>query len=480
MQTKKTKLINPNWHGTLEFLAGMVDQDKVEELVEEASRNYFERKENGAINAEILSEMDLAYRITSDQPLSGKKKLSHLLKEIPCFMHKDYFRNLSEKTQNFMLDYTRKTMPEWARAKKRATAWLIIPSFLLLTGLGIGAWWYYNNSSKEEVSKVEVKTLPPTEVQKENYFEQKAKLLREGKKECEELSFSSDLIECYRYYSFNKAGKIIEEGYKDGFRSVQATSVPDYLGSIVQKKLVWKLTPEKCFTAYHAGAGKVILEMDYNHFWEWEYSDQEKAHNAALTLRTFCKKKEEDLTEQDYPQIKTSPFYEDFSNRLAEGRKDCDKINYSPQAMECLKEYLTDEEGNVMKSEYEENIGLSFSDNPDEDDSWENELHLVWRIDSKECQRAYNAGAGVVIMEMKDGRVWEFKHYSISNLGHPGHYPKKAKKEVSAEEAERWYQEYLEGEKETPEPYLIDAESMAGNLQMFCDGTHLRKQQLQL
>ena len=35
---------------------------------------------------------------------------------------------------------------------------------------------------------------------------------------------------------------------------------------------------------------------------------------------------------------------------------------------------------------------------------------LTWEISSNECLRAYDAGAGVVIMEMKDGRVWEFKY----------------------------------------------------------------------
>lgn len=101
MENEKVKLINPNWYSTLEFLAGMLDENKAQEIVEEASRNYFELKQEDSsqkILPEVFSEMDLAYRITSDQNLSGKKKLSCLLNEVPHLMNKDYFRAFSEKT----------------------------------------------------------------------------------------------------------------------------------------------------------------------------------------------------------------------------------------------------------------------------------------------------------------------------------------------------------------------------------------------
>ncbi|MEK6846170.1 MAG: hypothetical protein AABY26_05390 [Nanoarchaeota archaeon] len=448
------KPINPARHGTLEFLAGMLEEDKAQEIVEEASRNYFELKQENSSKKtlpEVLSEMDLAYRIMSDQPFSGKKKSFRLLNEVPHLMNKDYFRSFSEKTQDFMLEYTQRTMPELARSKWKAR--LVVP--LLSVGLGIGGWWYYHDSSKkEETSQMGIKPLPKSE--KENYFKQKGELLKRGKKECEELSFSPDLIECYRYYTFDQKGKIVEKGYKDGFRPVKATSHQDYFGNIIQKKTVWKLTPKECFTAYHAGAGKVILELDYNHFWEWEYSNQQEAYDVAQTLERFCKKKIDDLTERDYPEIKTLPLFEKLSRGLAEGRKDCDVITYSPQAMECLKEYLTDEEGNVLKSDYEVFPGPQWLTDGVDEDSWESDLRLVWRINSQECREVYDAGAGVIIMELEGGRVWEFKHYNINP---------NQKKEVSAEEVERWYQAYLAREEETP--YVADAETIIMTLQMF-------------
>ncbi|MBI4980624.1 tetratricopeptide repeat protein [Candidatus Woesearchaeota archaeon] len=162
------KPINPAWHGTLEFLAGMVNQDKAEEIVEEASRNYFERKNNGAISAEVLGEMDLAYRIMSDQNLSGKKKLSRLLDEVPQLMNKEHFRNLSEKTQNFMLEYTQKTMPDIKKSKWKAQ--FVIPLLVLSAGLGAGVWWYYRDSSlkEEALLRVEGTNLASCE---EHYFQ---------------------------------------------------------------------------------------------------------------------------------------------------------------------------------------------------------------------------------------------------------------------------------------------------------------------
>lgn len=453
--------INPAWHGTLEFLAGMVSPEQAEEVVQEASQSYFEGKISDTINSGALGDIDLAYRIMSDQNLSRKKKLSRLLDEVPHLMNKNYFRAFSEKTQNFMLNYTSKTIPALKKSKWKAR--LTIPLLLLSAGLGSEIWWYSYNSSKErEISPMEVKPLLPSE--KENYFEQKAELLREGKKECEEISFSHDLIRCYRYYTFNKAGKIVEEGYKEGFRPVHATSRPDNLGNTVNKRLVWKLTPKECFTVHHGGWEKVILELDYNHYWEWEYNSEQEAYDAAQTLEMFCKKRADNLTEQDYSEVKIPPPFKKLSRWLAEGREDCDRISYSPQAIECLKVYFRDFEGHVLEDEHEENLDLSFANDLSED-SWKDELRLVWRINSKECQKVYDAGAGVVIMELEGGRVWEFKHYGL--YLYRDKYPKKA---VGAEEKEKWYQAYLNMEKETPEPQVSEAEMIATELQDFCTG----------
>ncbi len=141
--------INPNWHGTLEFLAGMVNQDKAEEMVQEASRSYFEGKANDAISTNTLGDMDLAYRIMSDQNLYEKKKLSRLLNEVPPLMNTFYFRNFSEKTQNFMLNYTSKNVP--TLKKSRWKAQFVIPLLVLSAGLGVGTWWYYIDSSEKDV-----------------------------------------------------------------------------------------------------------------------------------------------------------------------------------------------------------------------------------------------------------------------------------------------------------------------------------------
>ncbi|MEK6846169.1 MAG: tetratricopeptide repeat protein [Nanoarchaeota archaeon] len=142
------KPINPAWHSTLEFLAGMISPEQAEEIVQEASRNYFDEKKEEIINANTFSDIDLAYRIMSDQPLSEKKKLSRLLDEIPSLMNTFYFRNLSEKTQDLMLNYTSKNVPALKKSKWKAQ--FVIPLLVLSVGLGSGVWWYYHKSSEKE------------------------------------------------------------------------------------------------------------------------------------------------------------------------------------------------------------------------------------------------------------------------------------------------------------------------------------------
>ncbi len=407
------KLINPNLHSTLEFLAGMVDEDKAQEIVEEASRNYFELKQEDPYKKntlEILNEMDLAYRIMLDQDLSGKKKLSYLLNEVPHLMNKDYFRAFSEKTQNFMLDYTVNTVP--AMKKPRWRAWLVAPLLIL----PIAITYYLGSQKTVDEAKP---PLPSQEQSRENNEEGLAsstqrkdyeteELLARGKKECEEMSFSPELIECFRYYAFNKDNRIVELGYEEGFRprEVVASSAPLLGYTHIEKKPVWRLKAEECFNAYPTGGGKVIIAFDSNHFWQLDYTNDEDANNAGRLLNKFCKKKVEDITEEIFPNIKTSPLDKELSGLLGRGRIDCDFITYSIGTIECLKEYLTDEEGVVLISDFRVR---RFPDSEDED-SWENDNRLVWELRSRECQKVYDAGTGVVIMELKDGRVWEFKY----------------------------------------------------------------------
>ena len=44
-KTIKLKLIKPAWHGTLKFLAGMLEEEKSVELIKELAKNYLETKE---------------------------------------------------------------------------------------------------------------------------------------------------------------------------------------------------------------------------------------------------------------------------------------------------------------------------------------------------------------------------------------------------------------------------------------------------
>ncbi len=122
------KPINQNWNNTLEFLAGMLDEEQLgeeqlTELVTETSRIYFLQKEKG------LKDLDLTYRILAE---TGLKKIpSVILNEIPSLLSSEQFRQLSPTSQDFVRITAGKKMGALKRKKFSIAAGLIVGTLVL-------------------------------------------------------------------------------------------------------------------------------------------------------------------------------------------------------------------------------------------------------------------------------------------------------------------------------------------------------------
>ncbi|MBI4980621.1 hypothetical protein HZC30_03650 [Candidatus Woesearchaeota archaeon] len=73
--SEKARLIKPAWNETLKFLAGMLDEEKAVELIEEISKSYLEARKR------YFSEGNYDFKTFFNH--------SHLLEE--CLMQKQYF-----------------------------------------------------------------------------------------------------------------------------------------------------------------------------------------------------------------------------------------------------------------------------------------------------------------------------------------------------------------------------------------------------
>lgn len=366
MPMKKTKLIDSTWKDTLKFLAGTLKKKEAVTLIKELS-------------LVTLNPQSQDYRQSLDfivQCAWENKHTHHLVSE-----------TIGNLKPSGLFSTLRKTARYWGLST-------MLFGSLLLAG---GFYYSTEQSRKDEEARIV----------------QKAKLLSRGRKECEEIKYSSNLIECFRYYTY-EGDTIKEQGYKEGFRL-------GFRGQYeVREKLVWQLKPNECGEVYHAGGGVVIITLGPNHYWSFEYDTNEEANNAVDILGEFCQKEIKADEEKNYPDIKTSDQDDSLEILLASAREDCHKIAYSTEIIECLKEYLIDEEGKILESDFPDYRPLppGVHDGMERDDGFDNADRLVWKIQDQECQRVYDAGVGVVIMEMKDGRVWEFKYKDYNSYNH--------------------------------------------------------------
>jgi len=167
---KKIKPIDSTWKDTLKFLAGTLKKKEAVTLIKELSQV-------------TLNPQSQDYRQSLDfivQCAWENKHTHHLVSE-----------TIGNLKPQGLFSTLRKTAKYWGLST-------MLFGLLLLAG---GFYYSTEQSRKDEEAKIV----------------QKAKLLSQGRKECEEIKYSSNLIGCFRYYTYD-GDMIKEQGYKDGFR----------------------------------------------------------------------------------------------------------------------------------------------------------------------------------------------------------------------------------------------------------------------
>lgn len=378
--------ISLEWDNTLRFLSGTLGKKGASELIKTMSDIF-------------LDVNNPHYR----------KSLDSILQ---CTLE-------SQHTRHMVQEMTEQLKPRGLISNiKKSIKYMLWP-VLTITGLGIAGGAYY--WKQEQIREIE-------------------ELLTKGKSECEEIKYSPELIECFRYYTHNKEGKIRDLGYQVGFHPLDETAIQEEASEKlkIKKRVVWELKSEDCSLAYN-DSNAVKLYLGPKHRWEFDYQTGSEAEKAAEILERFCKKKVTDEEEETCPEFEEeesdssgknkeielasqgTPQIQELEQLLKKGRTECDSISYSPEKIKCeyYDEFMVDEEGNRL---YESYSGTDIQppgivDGMDRDDGLTNcpATGLVWELSSADCLRFYDAGYGGAIMELKDGRVMEFRGYEYKS-----------------------------------------------------------------